>query len=321
MKRIGVLTSGGDSSGMNAAIRAVVRSGIEMGLEVYGFIQGYAGVLDRHYRVMESSSVSGIINRGGTILKSARCEEFKTERGQKEGFQALKELGVEGLVVIGGDGSLRGANALYELGMNVTGIPATIDNDVYGTDMAIGVDTCLNTITWAIDTIKDTASSHERAFIIEVMGRESGYLAIMSSISCGAEAAIIPEFPYDLEKIGTKLEARFKEGKTDSIIIVAEGASSAYTIQRKLKNYIGFETRITVLGHIQRGGVTSVFDRTLASRMGVEAVTALKEGRSGVMIGLSKSRFLEVSFSDIMEHKKGIEPKLIDLARILGVIL
>lgn len=201
MKRIGVLTSGGDSSGMNAAIRAVVRSALEMGFEVYGFIQGYAGVLDRNYRVMDSSSVSGIINRGGTILKSARCEEFKTERGQAEGLKALEELGIEGLVVIGGDGSLRGANALHELGMKVTGIPATIDNDVYGTDMAIGVDTCLNTITWAIDTIKDTASSHERAFIIEVMGRESGYLAIMSSLSCGAEAALIPEFPYDLAKI------------------------------------------------------------------------------------------------------------------------
>ncbi len=321
MKRIGVLTSGGDSSGMNAAIRAVVRSGIEMGFEVYGFIQGYVGVLDSHYKVMESSSVSGIINRGGTILKSARCEEFKTDRGQASGYAALKELGIDGLVVIGGDGSLRGANALYELGMQVVGVPATIDNDVFGTDMAIGVDTCLNTITWAIDTIKDTASSHERAFIIEVMGRESGYLAIMSSIACGAEAAIVPEFPYDLEKIGTKLSERFKEGKTDSIIIVAEGASSAYNIQRKLRNHIGFETRVSVLGHIQRGGVTSVFDRNLASRMGVEAVTALKDGRSGVMIGLSKNKFVEVPFSDVMENKRGIEPKLYDLARILGVIL
>jgi 6-phosphofructokinase 1 len=321
MKRIGVLTSGGDSSGMNAAIRAVVRSGIEMGLEVYGFIQGYAGVLDRNYRIMDSSSVSGIINRGGTILKSARCEEFKTDRGQEEGHRALEELGIEGLVVIGGDGSLRGANALNELGVKVTGIPATIDNDVYGTDMAIGVDTCLNTITWAIDTIKDTASSHERAFIIEVMGRESGYLAIMSSLSCGAEAALIPEFPYDLEKIGEKLAQRFKEGKTDSIILVAEGASSAYTIQRKLKNHIGFETRISVLGHIQRGGVTSVFDRTLASRLGVEAVQALKEGKTGIMIGLSKGKFIEVPFQDVMEKKKGIDPKLFELARILGVIL
>jgi len=321
MKRIGVLTSGGDSSGMNAAIRAVVRSALEMGFEVYGFIQGYVGVLDRNYRVMNSSSVSGIINRGGTILKSARCEEFKTERGQAVGFKALEELGIEGLVVIGGDGSLRGANALHELGMKVTGIPATIDNDVYGTDMAIGVDTCLNTITWAIDTIKDTASSHERAFIIEVMGRESGYLAIMSSLSCGPEAAIVPEFPYDLEKIGTKLAERFKQGKTDSIILVAEGASSAYTNQRKLKNHIGFETRITVLGHIQRGGITSVFDRTLASRMGVEAVQALKDGKSGVMVGLSKNRFVGIPFNDVMEKKKEIDPSLFDLARTLGVIL
>ncbi len=321
MKRIGVLTSGGDSSGMNAAIRAVVRAGIDKGLEVYGFIQGYAGVLDKHYKVMESSSVSGIINRGGTILKSARCEEFKTDRGQEEGLDTLRDLGVDGLVVIGGDGSLRGANALHELGMPVVGIPATIDNDVYGTDMAIGVDTCLNTITWAIDTIKDTASSHERAFIIEVMGRESGYLAIMSSLSCGAEAAIVPEFPYDLEKIGEKLAERFKEGKTDSIIIVAEGASSAYTIQRRLKNHIGFETRITVLGHIQRGGVTSVFDRTLASRMGVEAVNALTDGKTGVMIGLSKNKYVEVPFADVMEKKKELDPKLFDLARALGVIL
>ena len=321
MKRIGVLTSGGDSSGMNAAIRAVVRGGLEMGFEVYGFIQGYIGILDKHYQVMGSSSVSGIINRGGTILKSARCEEFKTDRGQQKGYEALRELGIDGLIVIGGDGSLRGANALYELGMQVVGIPATIDNDVYGTDMAIGVDTCLNTITWAIDTIKDTASSHERAFIIEVMGRESGYLAIMSSLSCGAEAAIVPEFPYDLEKIGTKLAERFKQGKTDSIILVAEGASSAYTIQRKLKNHIGFETRITVLGHIQRGGITSVFDRTLASRMGVEAVQALKDGKSGVMVGLSKNRFVEIPFNDVMEKKKEIDPSLFDLARTLGVIL
>jgi 6-phosphofructokinase 1 len=321
MKRIGVLTSGGDSSGMNAAIRAVVRAGLEMGCEVYGFVQGYTGVLDRHYQVMESSSVSGILHRGGTILKSARCEEFKTTRGQKEGMEVLEELGLDGLVVIGGDGSLRGANALFELGMNVVGVPATIDNDVWGTDMAIGVDTCLNTITWAIDIIKDTASSHERAFIIEVMGRESGYLAIMSSLSCGAEAAIIPEFSYDLERIGSKLADRFKEGKTDSIILVAEGAASAYTIQRKLKNHIGFETRISVLGHIQRGGVTSVFDRTLASRMGVEAVNALVDGRSGNMIGLLKSKFVEVSFKDVMTNKKSIQPKLIELSRTLGVIL
>ncbi len=318
MKRIGVLTSGGDCSGMNAAIRAVVRTALSQGLEVYGVRQGFIGLLDRLFEPMDSRSVSGIVQRAGTILQTARCEEFKYDRGQEQAVKNIQDAGLDGLVVIGGNGSMAGALALANHGIPVVGIPGSIDNDLFGTDMSIGTDTALNTIVSMVDIIRDTASSHDRAFIIEVMGRDSGYLALVSAIASGAEAVIIPELPYDLDKIANKLFERYKAGKTNSIVIVAEGAASAYTIERKLKNRIGYESRISVLGHIQRGGVTTVFDRLLASKFGMNAVTGLLEGESGVMTALQNNRYVFAPLEDVVTNKKKINQKLLDLAESLS---
>ena len=317
MKKIGVLTSGGDCSGMNACIRACVRFALHQGVEVIGIKKGYAGLLDREFIKLDSKAVSGILQRGGTILLTARCEEFKTEKGQKKAIEILRDEGIEGLIVIGGDGSLTGANVLHNMGVKVIGIPASIDNDIYGTDMAIGVDTSLNIIINAVDCIKDTASSHERAFIIEVMGRDCGYLALASGIACGAEAIIIPEIPYNIEKIADLLYRRYREGKTNSIVIVAEGAASAYEIQRKLKGKVGYETRITVLGHYQRGGYTSVFDRILASRFGRVAVELLLNGQSGLMVGLWDGTVRPISLDKVLGTKKLLDFKLLKLAEVL----
>lgn len=318
MKRIGVITSGGDSSGMNAAVRAVVRTALDRGCEVYGFLRGYSGVIGKRFKVMDSRSVSGIIQRGGTILQSARCEEFKTEEGQETAVRNLRELGIEGMVVIGGDGSLRGANVISKKGMPVIGIPASIDNDIFGTDMSIGADTALNVIVDAVDMLKDTASSHDRAFIIEVMGRNCGYLAAMSAIACGAEVAIIPEVKYDLDKITERLYSRYKEGRTNSIVLVAEGAASAYKIDEQLKGRIGYETRITVLGHLQRGGSPTVFDRILASRLGRNAVEFLLNGESGKMVGQVKNRIVLTDLDEVLGTCKMVDLEMIELTDILG---
>ncbi len=317
MKKIAILTSGGDCSGMNACIRACVRFALHEGLEVVGIKRGYAGLLDREFIPLDSKSVSGILQRGGTILLTARCEEFKTEEGQRKAVKILEEEKIDGLIVIGGDGSLRGANVLHNMGVKVIGIPASIDNDIYGTDMSIGVDTSLNIIINAVDCIKDTASSHERAFIIEVMGRNCGYLALASGIACGAEAVIIPEIPYNLDKIAELLYSRYKQGKTNSIIIVAEGAASAYEIQRKLKGLVGYETRITVLGHYQRGGYTSVFDRILASRFGRVAVELLLNNKSGLMVGLWDGSIKPIELTKVINTKKLLDFRLLKLAEVL----
>jgi len=317
MKRIAILTSGGDCSGMNACIRACVRFALHEGLEVIGIRRGYAGLLDRDFIELDSKAVSGILQRGGTILLTARCEEFKTDEGQQKALEILKEEKIDGLIVIGGDGSLRGANALHNLGIKVIGIPASIDNDIYGTDMSIGVDTALNMIIYAVDCIKDTASSHERAFIIEVMGRNCGYLALASGIACGAEAIIIPEVPYNIDKIADLLYKRYRQGKTNSIVIVAEGAASAYEIHRKLKGLVGYETRITVLGHYQRGGYTSVFDRILGSRFGRVAVELLINGKSGLMVGLWDGIVRPIEITKVINTKKLLDFKLLKLAEVL----
>lgn len=318
MKRIGVITSGGDSSGMNAALRAVVRTALDSGCEVYGFLRGYAGILSKKYEVMDSKSVSGIIQRGGTILRTARCEEFRTEEGQLKAVSNLMELGVEGMVVIGGDGSLRGANVLAKMGMPVIGIPASIDNDIFGSDMSIGADTALNVIVHAVDMIKETASSHDRAFIIEVMGRHCGYLAAMSAIACGAEVTIIPEVRFDLKKIAERLALRYQEGRTNSIIMVAEGAASAYEVDKQLKGNIGYETRITVLGHLQRGGAPSVFDRILASRLGRTAVESLLRGETGKMVGQVKNRIVLTDLHEVLGTCRMVDLEMIELTDILG---
>jgi 6-phosphofructokinase 1 len=318
MKTIALLTSGGDSSGMNAAIRSVVHTGLDMGLRVIGFIQGYQGLIENHFIEMDSDSVDGIIQRGGTILRSARSGEFKSDWGQKTSLENLSKDSVDGVIVIGGDGSLHGAQVLHDLDVPVAGIPASIDNDIYGTDMAIGVDTALNNIVHAVDMLRDTASSHDRAFILEVMGRSSGYLAYTSGLACAAEAVIIPEIPYDLDAIGTRLLEAKRRGKTNSIVIVAEGAGSAYAVELKLKSFAGFETRITVLGHLQRGGEPTVFDRLLGRRLGAAAVKRLVKGQRGFMVGLINNEVVSTSFKDVFAHKKTLSAKNLAIARQLS---
>lgn len=320
MKRIGVLTSGGDCPGMNAAIRSVVRTGIASDLEVFGIEQGYKGMIEGKIKKLESKDVANMIQRGGTFLKSARCPEFKTAEGQEQAIEQLEKFGIDGVVVIGGDGSLTGARVLHEkYGIKVVGIPGSIDNDIFGTSISIGVDTALNTIVRAVDMINETASSHDRTFIIEVMGRNCGYLALTAAIASGAEAAIVPEVPYNIEKIINMIKARYVEGKSRSIVIVAEGAGSAYDIGKAFQLIGGFDTRITVLGHLQRGGAPTVFDRTLAARMGSAAVKGLIEGKTGVMAGLDRR---EISYTDldvVLSNKRELDPTMLKIAEELSL--
>jgi 6-phosphofructokinase 1 len=313
------MTSGGDSPGMNAAIRAVVRYGIKSGLEVYGIRRGYAGLLDEDIEPMTFASVGGIMEKGGTILRSSRCPEFVRKETRAEAAKILKKHGIEGLVVIGGEGSLHGAMFLEEeQKIPVVGIPGTIDNDIAMTDMSIGVDTCLNTVVDAIQKLKDTASSHERAFIVEVMGRSSGYIATVSGLVTGAEAIIIPEVPVNYEELANKILEERERGKINCIVVVAEGAASAYTVARHLEYRIGYETRITILGHIQRGGSPTAFDRLLASRMGVAAVEALMRGESSVMTALQGGKITTVKLDEVLKEKKRLDMELVKLAGILS---
>jgi 6-phosphofructokinase 1 len=322
MKRIAVMTSGGDAPGMNAAIRAVVRTGISFDLEVFGIRQAYRGLLAGDFERMENRDVSGILQRGGTILQTAREPEFREPLGQKRGLRRLNEKGIDALVVIGGDGSLRGAKAICDLGIPVIGIPGSIDNDIYGTDMAIGVDTALNTILQAIDRVRDTATSHERAFLIEAMGRNCGYLAMMSAILGGAEIVHIPEKPMSLEEIHDALADAYTRGKNHAIGVVAEGATPSITdIQRHISEQkdIGFEVRMVILGHTQRGGSPSAYDRLLATRMGVRAVKMLKDGLSGVMVGLQGNVMEPIPLEDVTTKVRPLEvERWSEIARILS---
>jgi len=274
MKRIAVMTSGGDAPGMNAAVRAVVRTAIEHGVEVWGIRQAYTGLLSGDMQIMQSRDVSGILQRGGTILQTARNMEFKTPAGQAKALQRLNERGIEGVVIIGGDGSMRGGMALHKLGVPVMGIPGSIDNDIWGTNMAIGVDTALNTILDALDRLRDTATSHNRGFIIEVMGRNCGYLALMGGILGGAEVIITPERAPTMEEVVDSLKDAYKRGKSHAIAVIAEGAPyRANDLADYLnKQEVGFEIRLTILGHTQRGGSPTAFDRLLATRLGTAAV-------------------------------------------------
>lgn len=318
LKKIGLMTSGGDSPGMNPCIRAVFHEAQQQGIHVMGIRRGFAGLLDNDMFEMNSNHVSGIIQKGGTVLLTARCEEFKYEEAQKEAINNLIKNECDALIVIGGDGSFRGAQAIAGRGVDVIGIPGSIDNDIYGSDMSLGVDTAMNNIIEAIDKIKDTASSHERTFIIETMGRGSGYLALMSAIATGAEAVIVPEVKYDLDKIAARIKERYKKGKVSNIIIVAEGASTAYQVARQLSKIAGIVSKITVLGHLQRGGSPSGYDRTLASRLGSAAVLKLLEGYSGCMVGLVKGGIKVTSFDTVFNNKRELGPKLIELAEVLG---
>jgi len=306
MKRIAVLTSGGDCSGMNATLRAVVRAGLASNLEVIGIQKGFQGLIDRLYEPMTTRSVSNILQRGGTILQSARCKEMRTEPGLRLATENLKGLGVEGLIVIGGDGSLKGGYAIHQQGVPVIGIPGSIDNDISFTDVSLGVDTALNNIVRAIDNLKDTASSHDRAFVVEIMGRNCGYLTVVATIAAGAEYSLIPEEPYDLDDICSDLRKRYQEGRTNSIIMVAEGAGKAEDIADQIKNRIGFETRVIVLGHYQRGGSPTVYDRLLGARFGQAAVENLIKDNGGMMVGLQGSKIVLTELKTVIDS--GIRP-------------
>ena len=314
------MTSGGDAPGMNACIRSVVRTSIAKGIKAYGINRGYEGLINDDIFELTSAHVANIIQRGGTILKSARSKKFMTSEGQVDAVNVLNKENIDGLIVIGGDGSLTGANMLYkQYNVKVMGIPGSIDNDVYGTDFAIGVDTALNRIINAIDIINDTASSHDRTFIMEVMGRHCGYLALMSSIAGGAEYAFIPEKNTNVDEIIDMVKERYKEGKTRSIIIVAEGAGSAANIAKVFteKGYI--DTRITVLGHLQRGGPPTYFDRMLATAMGIKAVEGLLEGENGKMVALKGSKLCYIPIEESIGKKKELEVGMLDINKMLNV--
>jgi len=321
MKRIGVLTSGGDGPGLNPCIRAVTKMALGYGLEVMGIERGYAGLIDGEMISLDARSVGGIIGRGGTFLGTARAPEFKTPQGQREALRSLNRRGIEGLVVIGGNGSLIGACALHRLGFPVVGVPATIDNDVVGTDMAIGVDTALNTILDAIDKIKDTASSHQRAFLVETMGRESGYLALMGGIAGGTELILIPEVETTLEEVAQGLMDAYVRGKAHCIVVVAEGykpgTQAVATYLKERQEELGFEVRVTVLGHIQRGGAPLAFDRILATRLGAAAVRELHEGNHGHLVGLIGNQIVLTPLEDLLTHRKEIDLSLYELGTIM----
>lgn len=319
MKKIAVMTSGGDAPGMNAAIRAVVRYGISKGFEVYGVMRGYAGLLEDDIKLLNFADVGGIMEKGGTILRTARCQEFKVDRGRQEAYKILKDHEIEGLIVIGGDGSLNGAALIAaESDVKIVGLPGSIDNDISETDMCIGVDTCLNTVVENIQKLKDTASSHERAFIVETMGRNCGYIALISGLTTGAEAIVIPEMKVDYQALADKLLSGRKRGKINSIVVVAEGAASAYTVARYLENKTGYETRVTILGHIQRGGSPSVADRLLASRMGAASVQALIDGQSNIMIGSHGENIISADLNKALQKRKELDLSLYELANTLS---
>jgi len=320
IKRIAVMTSGGDSPGMNAAIRAVVRSGVHYDLEVYGIRQAYKGLVNGDIELMGSRDVSGIIQRGGTILQTARLPEFKEEKYQLMAIRRLNEHGIDALVVIGGDGSLTGALALHRRGVKVIGIPGSIDNDIWGTASSIGVDTALNTILDAIDRLRDTASSHERVFLVEVMGRSCGYLAISAGLVTGAELVIIPEEETTMDELDKVVRDAYLKGKSHAMIIVAEGANlKCNDIEKYLNQHdIGFEVRVTILGHVQRGGRPTAFDRLLATRFGVSAVEKLLAGEHGVMVALDQEDIITRKLEEVIGKQRSINPQFTALDEMLA---
>ncbi|HUX55599.1 MAG TPA: 6-phosphofructokinase [Bacteroidales bacterium] len=323
IKKIGVLTSGGDAPGMNAAIRAVTRTAIYNGLEVIGIHQGYKGMINSDFQPMLSNSVSDIIQRGGTILKTARCEEFRTPEGRQKAYNNLKEAHIDGVVVIGGDGSFTGArlfNEEYEIPF--VGIPGTIDNDIFGTDYTIGYDTALNTVIEAVDKIRDTASAHNRMFFVEVMGAEAGFIALYSGIATGAEAIIIPEIRGEFRNLKTMIQAGNTRKKSSNIIIVAEGdeEGGAFAIAEKMKDdFKDYDIRVSVLGHMQRGGSPSAIDRVNASRLGQAAVEALIDDQKSVMVGIMDGEITLVPFRRAVKLNKEINHSLLELAKILSI--
>ncbi|HHY04910.1 MAG TPA: 6-phosphofructokinase [Thermoanaerobacterales bacterium] len=318
MNRIGVLTSGGDAPGMNAAIRAVVRKANYYNIEVYGIKRGFAGLITSDFIKLDTITVGDIIHRGGTILRTARCEEFKTEEGQIKALRNLEAFGIEGMIVIGGDGSFRGGLALSKKGIPTIGIPCTIDNDIPFTDYSIGFDTALNTVVEAVNKIRDTATSHERTFVIEVMGRHAGHIALYSGLASGAETIIVPEIPFNTDDICNKIISGYERGKLHSIIIVAEGATSGFKLGEIIQNKTGLDTRVIILGHIQRGGMPSAFDRILASQFGGSAVELIKNNEDRKMVGLTNGRLLITDMEKMLTETKPLDMKLFNLANILS---
>lgn len=317
--RVAVLTSGGDAPGMNAALRAVVRKGIYHGLTVYGISRGYEGLLHGEIQEMSLGSVADIVLRGGTILKTARSAEMRTEEGQKKALEQLHKLRIDALVVIGGDGSFRGAQTLVEQGIQIVGIPATIDNDIAGTDFTIGFDTAINTVVDAVSKIRDTASSHERTFIVEVMGRDCGNIALQAGLACGAESILVPEMPFDLDEISHKLKRGHQRGKNHSIILVAEGVGSAYKIGEELRSRSGFETRITILGHLQRGGNPSSLDAVIAAAMGGKAIEIILAKESNRMTSYINQVVVSRPLDDAYGERRPFNIELYDLANELSI--
>jgi len=321
MDRIGVLTSGGDNPGLNPCIRAVVRMGLHRGLKVVGVRRGYAGLIGGEIEEMDARSVGGILGRGGTILGTARAPEFKEPQGRRKALRSLNRYDIDGLIVIGGNGSLTGALELHRLGFPTVGIPSTIDNDINGTDMSIGVDTALNTILDAIDKIKVTASSHNRAFLIETMGRNSGYLALASGIAGGAELVLCPEIETTLEEVAETVEEAYIRGKAHALIVVAEGwkpgTEEIANTLRERKEELGFSVRVTRLGHVQRGGSPSAFDRILATRLGAEAVNQLLDGESGQMVGWLRSDYHIIPLEEAVAYQKELNKALYELSTIM----
>lgn len=319
MKRIAVVTSGGDAPGMNACIRAIVRSAVYQDLTVFGVNRGYYGLIYHDFISLNVNSVGDIIHRGGTILRTSRAKEFREESMRIRAKEALQYFGVKNLIVIGGNGSLAGAYELSKLGVNVIGIPASIDNDVPGTENAIGFDTAVNTVLDAINRIRDTATSHERIFIIEVMGRKSGQIALAAGLAGGAESILVPEIPYDLSNVVERINAGIARGKLHSIIVVAEGCCSAMVLGQEIEKLSQQETKVTFLGHTQRGGMPTASDRILASRMGKKAVDLVLEGFTNKMVAMQGNQLVAIDIADVVQGSREIDWTEYELARILSI--
>lgn len=318
IKRIALITSGGDAPGMNAAIRAVVRKGIHHGFEVFGVERGYAGIINGQFKLLNSHSVGGTIQYGGTILKTARSEAFKTEEGFEAALQQLKNHYIDYLVVIGGDGSMAGAMKLTASGVETVVIPATIDNDMPGSEYTIGFDTALNTVLEATNKIRDTAASHERVAVVEVMGRSAGYIALMAGLACGAEAILLPEKPVDVDVLCSGLKTNHQRGKMYSIVIVAEGAGKGYDIAEQIAERTAFNPNVTVLGYIQRGGSPTAVDNIMGSRMGAAAIDSILKDEANCLIASQNGQIVAVPYDHVKDYKKGIDFALYDLAGLLA---
>lgn len=323
LNRIGLLTSGGDAPGMNAAIRAIVRTGLYNDLEVIGILNGYEGLIKKQFKPMDRNSVSNIIQRGGTILKTARSDQFKTDEGMELAFAHLQEEHIDALVAIGGDGTFTGAHIFgHKFDFPIVGLPGTIDNDLFGTDLTIGYDTAVNTVVEAVDKIRDTAQSHDRLFFVEVMGRDAGFIALRSGLASGADNILVPETKTNIDNLIRMLKYDWKRNKTSGIIIVSEGddQGGAYEIARKVEEKFNeFETRVTILGHIQRGGSPTAYDRVLASQLGYESVNALMNGERDIMIGMLNNQIAYTPFEKAIKSQKSIKHTYLEIARILSL--